>query len=498
MTLSIKKRPPAGARAAHRALVFAVLALTLNAITAGCNQTSKGIRGAGPDSSTTASLGTVKVSAEEARNIASEAYIYLFPMVENYLTMYQFAFDPNSDQYKGPANQVHNVSRVFTPADTGIVTPNSDTPYSFLIMDLRAEPMVVTLPKIEKGRYYSLQLVDLYSHNVDYLGTNRDGNDGGDFLIAGPGWDGNTPKGIKRVVRIPTQLMFSQFRTQLLAPDDIENVKKIQAGYRAQPLSSYLNTSPPHAVPVLDFPAISRATAEPEFWEYANFLLQFAPPLPGEEGLRERMERIGVIGGQPWPPQDVKPDVLAAVEAGQRKARQVLDKEIVEIKSSVGLFGSPDVMKGKYRERALGALGGLYGLTPEEAYYSAYMLDTAGQRFDTSKQNYTLTFAQDQMPPVNAFWSLTMYDGITRFLIDNPLDRYLINSPMLPALKKNPDGAVTLYIQHESPGKALESNWLPAPDGPMSMMMRLYLPKNEVIQGQWKAPVVQVNGKRAG
>lgn len=150
-------------------------------------------------------------SIDEARAIARDAYLYAFPMVENYLSIYQFALDSGGSQYKGPPNEIHNVARVFTPEDTGVVTPNSDTPYSFLVMDLRTEPLVVTLPAIEPERYYSLQLVDLYSHNVDYIGTRIDGNDGGHFLIAGPDWKGEIPKGIRRAVRIPTEIGFPSF-----------------------------------------------------------------------------------------------------------------------------------------------------------------------------------------------------------------------------------------------------------------------------------------------
>ena len=164
---------------------------------------------------------------DEARQIAQEAYVYAFSIVQNYLSIYQLALDPKGSQYKGPPNDVHNVARVFTPADTAIITPNSDTPYSYLIMDLRAEPIVVTLPAIEKGRYYSLQLVDLYTNNVDYIGTREDGNGGGNFLIAGPDWQGTKPAGIKRVVHISTSLMFSQFRTQLFSAADIDKVKEI-------------------------------------------------------------------------------------------------------------------------------------------------------------------------------------------------------------------------------------------------------------------------------
>ena len=171
---------------------------------------------------------TFATTSDEALAIARDAFVYLYPLVQNYLAIYEFSLDPDGSQYKGPMNRIHNVARVFTPDDTAIVTPNSDTPYSYLMMDLRAEPLVVTLPRIEDDRYYSLQLVDLYTHNVDYLGTRRDGNDGGDFLVAGPDWTGEAPQGVRRIVRMPSQLAFSQFRTQLRDPSDLERVKAIQ------------------------------------------------------------------------------------------------------------------------------------------------------------------------------------------------------------------------------------------------------------------------------
>ena len=434
------------------------------------------------------------LTPDSAKDIAKEAYLYAYPMVDNYLTIYQFAVDRGGDQYKGPFNQITNVARVFTPRDTTIVTANSDTPYSFLMMDLRREPIVVTLPRIQKDRYYSLHLVDLYTHNVDFIGTRKDGNDGGSFLIAGPDWAGETPAGIKRVVRIPTQLMFSQFRTQLYDGKDLENVKKIQAGYVAKPLSSFLKTTPPPAPPEIEFPPISLETKQENFWSLTNFLLQFAPALEGEGALRERMARIGVKPGGPWPPQGLSPAIVAAIDEAKTEAKRELDQDITKVTSSAGLFGTPQEMAGKYRERALGALGGIYGLSMEEAYYASYTNDPSGQPYDTGKNNYTLTFKADAMPPVDAFWSATMYDGKSRLMIDNPLDRYLINSPMLSSLKRGADGSLTLYVQHRSPGKDLESNWLPAPNGPMGMVMRLYLPKPEVIDGRWKAPALEVSG----
>jgi hypothetical protein len=432
--------------------------------------------------------------AEDARAIAHEGYVYAYPIVKNYLSIYQFALDPAGSQYKGPVNQVNNVARVFTPADTGVITPNSDTPYSFLILDLRAEPIVVTLPRIEPTRYYSLQIVDLYTNNVDYVGTRRDRNAGGTFLIAGPDWTGATPTGIKRVVRISTQLAYSQFRTQLFGPGDIDQVKRIQAGYTARPLSAYLGRTAPQASPALDYPAISDVTFDQQFWRYTNFLLQFCPPLPAEKNLRAQFAAIGVVGAMPWPPASMADDVMNAIEAGAKDGRQAIAASLAKVTSSVGLFGTPEEMAGKYLQRAVGAMGGIYGNSAEETIYPNYARDEAGHSLDGSKSNYTLTFPPGQLPPVDAFWSVTMYDARTQLLVDNPLQRYLVNSPMLLELKRDPDGGITLYIQHASPGADKQANWLPAPDGSIGVVMRLYLPKPDVLNGKWKPPPIRAVG----
>lgn len=422
--------------------------------------------------------------------------MYLYPMLQNYHTIYQFALNPQGAEYKGPMNTIFNVARVFTYKDTTIITANSDTPYSYLMLDLRAEPFVVTLPEIEATRYYSLQLVDLYTHNVDYLGTRKDGNGGGTFLIAGPDWQGEKPAGVTRIVRSPTQIMFAQFRTQLFSEADLANVKAIQARYKAQPLSAFLGQSSSPSAPPVDYPAITQEQIPQQFWRYANFLLQFARPLPGEEALRERFARIGVKAGGAWPPAGLSDALLRAVDEGGAAASQQMEADAPRLTSSAGLFGTPEVMRGKYKERALGAMTGIYGNDIEETFYVSYLLDESGAPFDSSNHNYTLTFKPGELPPVGAFWSLTMYDGKSRLMIENPIDRYLINSAMLSRLKKNADGGITLYLQHASPDPKLESNWLPAPNGPMGMVMRIYLPKPEALEGRWTAPPVVEAGAR--
>src|SRR5438132_4912275 len=181
----------------------------------------------------------------EAPAIAKEAYVYGFPLVDNYRIQYSYFVDSKNPEFKAPWNQIHNTPRVYTPADTAIQTPNSDTPYSFVGMDLRTEPMVLTVPPIEKQRYFSIQLIDAYTFNFDYIGSRTTGNEGGSYMIAGPNWKGETPKGVKKVFRAETEFVFAVYRTQLFKPEDIDNEKKVQAGHKAQTLPAFLGHPAP-------------------------------------------------------------------------------------------------------------------------------------------------------------------------------------------------------------------------------------------------------------
>src|SRR5215813_2742773 len=198
------------------------------------------------------------VTPAETKAIAEEGFIYGLPIVMNYGVMYDYCVDKNSGQYKGPFNRIANEARVFSYKDTSIPTPNSDTPYSMLWLDLRAEPIVISVPAVEKSRYYSVQLCDGNTFNYGYIGSRATGNEAGDYMVAGPGWNGETPAGIKKVFRATTQFSLVIFRTQLFNPKDMPNVVKVQAGYKARPLSAYLKQPPPPAAPAIDFPKIDQ------------------------------------------------------------------------------------------------------------------------------------------------------------------------------------------------------------------------------------------------
>lgn len=441
-------------------------------------------------------------SLEETKAIAEEGYIYGLPIVMNYSVMYAYAVDKSSGQYKAPFGTIKNEPHVFTYKDTAIVTPNSDTPYSFLWMDLRAEPMVLSVPAVEKKRYYAVQLEDGNTFNYGYIGSRATGNEPGDYLVVGPDWKGETPPGIKKVFRSTTQFSLAAYRTQLFNAADMPNVIKVQSGYKAQPLSAYLKQPPPPAASAIDFPKIDNAMMKTGFFEYLDFALQFAPPGPEEKDIRAKLARVGVGPGKTFDFKDLSPEhkqqAALGMKEGDAKISKYLETGLANVNGwTIGsFFGSRAFFDGNWLLRAAGAKAGIYGNDAIEATYPLTQVDVDGQPLDGSKHKYTLTFAAGEFPPVKAFWSVTMYDGKTQLLIKNPINRYLINSPMLPDLDKNDDGSLTIYIQNESPGKAKESNWLPAPDGPIYLPLRLYWPKEtppSVLppgKGTWKPPGV--------
>jgi hypothetical protein len=361
--------------------------------------------------------------------------------------------------------------------------------------------MVLCVPEVDKGRYYSVQLTDMYTCNYGYIGSRATGNGSGCYLVVGPSWGGDKPKGVDKVFRCETDFSLAIYRTQLLGPADMDNVKKIQAGYQVMALSAFLKRQAPAALSMPAFPKFDeKAALGTDFIRYLNFLLEFCPEVAAEGALRERFAKIGIDAGKPFDFAKLPPERQAAIGRGVKMGIEAIERKRAGIGRDVNgwrvgsAFGNRAFYKGDWALRAAAALAGIYGNDAVEALYPLAATDNHGDKLDGNRHRYTLTFPSGQLPPVNAFWSVTMYDGKTQLLIANPLGRYLINSPMLPSLQKNADGSLTLYIQHKSPGTDKEPNWLPAPDGPIYMVMRLYWPKEEALDGRWRPPVIQRNG----
>ena len=226
-----------------------------------------------------------ELTPNEARGIAKEAYIYGYPLVDNYRINYSYFVDRSSPEFKAPWNAINSTARVYTPNDKAIQTPNSDTPYSALGLDLRAEPLVLTVPPIEKDRYFSVQLIDAYTFNFDYIGSRTTGNGGGRFMVAGPNWKAPTPPGVSKVFCSESEFAFAFYRTQLFNPADLDNVKAVQAGYRVQTFSQFLGAPPPPDASKIEFVApltVEAQRTSPEFFSVLSFVLTFCPTHPSE------------------------------------------------------------------------------------------------------------------------------------------------------------------------------------------------------------------------
>ena len=457
----------------------------------------------GPDA--TESPGAEKLdSNNDLRQLAAEAWVYGFPMVMNYKTLYNYAIDEQNPEYKGPLNSLVCEARLFTPDDTAIVTPNADTPYCFGWLDLRAEPVVLSVPAVELDRYYSFQLIDLFTHNFAYVGTLSTGNDAGTFLITGPDWSGATPEGIDAVIRSETDFILSITRTQLFGPDDLERVQAIQEAYELQLLSSFMGTEPGavEALPV--FPEWTEgAQFDGRSLEYIDLMLRLAGAVPtGEESLWQRMATIGLGPGADgntlaWTEAE-RAALADGVSDGFRSLEAFIQKAADDPLGSAKIFGTRDFLEQSARDnygldnihllRSAGAHLGLYGNSAVEAIYPTYLLNPGGGGYDASTYDYTLRF--DELPPVKAFWSLTMYDGRSQLFVRNDLGRYLVSSVMLDNLDLAEDGSLQIHVSHDSPGANAESNWLPAPDGPFYMVLRLYGPEQDALTGEWMPPAL--------
>lgn len=419
---------------------------------------------------------------------AQDAFIYGYPMVDLYNILHKYAVDRSSPEYKAPLNALYNTRYLATPADKAIIAPNQDTLYSYAWLDLRAEPLVISVPPFEDRRYVSLMLSDLYTYIIGYVSPRTNGQLGGDFLIAGPDWTGDLPAGIKQSFQSPTQLALAFFRTQLLSPADLDMVWAIQDRIRVQPLSQYQSTGRPAPAPDFNWIAPIDVRAEPtslRFFDILNWMLHYMPALPEEQALRAKLELIGVKPGHTF--EAPTEAARAALVQGMQLGLQTMQAALGKVRSSGELFGSRAFLGSNYISRAVGAMVGILGNSAEEYLGIGYHGDT-GQFFD-GRHAYQIKFGPRDLPPVKAFWSITVYDG-AMLLYDNPLKRHVINSPLLEHLIKDADGGFTLYVQHDSPGADKEPNWLPVPSDRFNLTFRCYQPEAAILNFTYTAPPV--------
>jgi hypothetical protein len=428
------------------------------------------------------------LSRVEIAQIASAAFIYAYPMLYNYKTMHAQAIDRSSATYVGGFGRFRHYSTPYTAANREIVTPNNDTPYSWAWLDLRAEPWVLSVPALPRQRYNVFQWMDLFLFNFAYVGVRSTGFGAGNYLFGGPSWKGAVPAGIARAFVAETEFILCLGRTSLDGPADVPAVEALQAQYVLRPLSMFAGQRPPAAAPTVDWPEWNEDRAlSLDFIAYLNLLLQFAQPTHRSEvELMARFGRIGIGPGRAFDAASLSADMRDGIAEGVRAGRATLAKAVATTHSSFDLFGSRDALQDHYLTRAVGAAMGIYGNSKDEAIYVGTREDTDGQPLD-GRQRYVLHFEKGRLPPAQFFWSMTMYDLPGRHLVANPIDRYSIGD-RTRGLVTNADGSLSIALQHDSPDRDLQANWLPAPAGPFDVIMRIYGPGPDALNGLWRLP----------
>lgn len=429
-------------------------------------------------------------SNAELVKAAKDAYIFSYPMVMMYRSMYLQAID---NKGVGMGNWLH--LGVSVPDDTTIVTPNNDSPYSYAWVDLRTEPYVVSLPKVEEERFYTSQWNDMFGYVLDNAGSVNDGNEGVSVMLVAPDYKGELPKGIKRIIRGDSYIMGSLTRTQLMGMEDLPNVKGIQQQYKLQPLSQFLGAEAPKEASAINWMKWEEgAEFTNSFWAFAGFVSQFMVSHTEDKAKWENLSKFGFEIGKDWDISKLDKNTLAALKQGQKEALSNLREMVTKPFDGKKFFNTRDGMKhigddDQYVQRAMGVLVGIFGNTKDVSVYYGFQLDVNGEVPDANKSPYTLTFKAGELPNVKNFWSMTMYRLPQRWFVPNEIERYSIGSA-LKDMKYNGDGSLTLYLQANSPGADKEGNWLPSPDGPFWMVLRCYGPDQSLIEGTWPEPIL--------
>jgi hypothetical protein len=436
------------------------------------------------------------ITEQEAHAIGVDAYLYFYPLVTMDITR---RVTTNVEAGKipgfGPANMFNNFAAFPTAEFKAVVRPNFDTLYSSAWLDLTKEPMVVSAPDTN-GRYYLLPMLDMWTDVFASPGWRTTGTEASHFLMAPPGWTGEVPAGMTRI-SAPTPFVWIIGRTKTDGPDDYAAVHKIQAGYNITPLSEWGKTPTPPKVsidPTVDMktPPKVQVDAMPagKFFAYAAELLKVLPPHLTDQPIIAQLKRIGIEPGKSFDLDKADPAIRAGFATAPEDAQQLMTWKLPTLArvangwsmntDTMGVYGN------YYLKRAIIAQGGLGANVPEDAIYPLNLADESGKPLEGTNK-YTLHFEKNATPPVNAFWSVTLYDA-DGYQVANPLNRFALSNWM--PLKHNPDGSLDLYFQNESPGAGKEANWLPAPKTSFNLTMRMYAPKSEALTGKWNPPPV--------
>ncbi len=434
---------------------------------------------------------------QEIRTIAEEAYVYLYPLVLSDVTRRVMTnTEPRDNSLSGPMNMFHHLRALPPPDFKDAARPNYDTLYSTVWLDLGKEPVILSVPDTQ-GRYYVIEMVDMWSDTFAVPGQRTSGTKAMDFAVVPQGWQGKLPKDLARI-ESPTMHALIVGRTYTSGPTDYDAVHKVQDGYRITPLSQWGKKSQPvkfHLDPTIDMktPPMKQVEAmrPADFFEYAAELMKLHTPHVTDWSMLARLKRIGIEPGESFEFKAANAAVKRALAEAPAAALQWMKTTLPTIgrivngwqinTESIGVWGND------YLKRAACNWMGPAWNQPEDAIYPMTFSDVEGKLLSGSNE-YVLHFGKQELPPVNAFWSITLYDA-DGFPFPNPLDRYALGDR--DPLKYNADGSLDLYVQKNSPGKEKEANWLPAPAGEFGLFMRLYAPRPEVRDGRWLPPAVR-------
>ena len=435
------------------------------------------------------------LAPSEARQIAEEAYIYGFAIVENYKALFGMCVYEASPQYAGFNAYLHG-RKLFDPDYKVVVSANNDTLYSTTFADLRTEPIVVSVPPTG-DRYFVIQLVDMVTDNFAYIGTRATGKDGGGFVLVGPSYRGAISTAeFKQVIVCPSQFVALATRTAVDGPEDLEGVMEIQDNLVITPLSRFLKTAPPEPAPEIQFPPYTpELYASPKLLEYLNLLLQWHTPRLSEVDMMKRFARLNVGANFEFDYHGFTPQVQDAIREGVAAGHQQIEERGNRLGTTIDGWDYTPPMGNygnDYLFRSAVAWKFIYTNSPEEALYPIANVDSEGEAL-TGAKDYVLHFPPGQFPPVEAFWSITMYHADTRLMVHNRIERYSIGD-RTKGLKHGKDGSLTIYIQHQSPGPEKEANWLPAPEGAFYLIARTYVPQQPMLTGAYRLPSVKQGG----
>ena len=467
-------------------IIFLVLILILS-----CNSKKE-------EPKNSAATKEVTSSSEEIKEIAKEAYIYGYPLILTEKTRENVTNVPSPKELSAPMNILGAATKFPDYTFTDVVSPNVDTLYSSGFVDLSKEPYILSMPEMGE-RYYLIQMLSAWTDVFASPGTRTEGGKAQNYALVGPFWKGTLPENVKEI-KSPTNLIWLVGRTATTGTDaDYAEVHKLQKQYKLVPLSAWgTNYEPPKESPVDANIDIKKSPVEKvremdaqTYYSLLAKLMKDNPPTPEDKPMVEKLQKLGIVPGQDFDISKVDPAVKAALEESMKTGNEKvieLSKQAEELKNGwkidmkVGIYGT------NYNNRAQVALIGLGANIAEDAVYPMARVDSDGKILNGANK-YVLHFDKGKLPPIKGFWSLTMYDS-KQALVKNPINRYAIGDRN--KMKLNADGSLDIYIQHESPGKDKESNWLPSPEGEFNLALRLYWPDKTVLDGVWLPPAIKM------